>query len=48
MLSPEFQARTDWRNEGCFHPDQYAEGSMLKVRYMKEMEFILAEDGESQ
>ena len=40
ILSPEFQAWTDWREEGCFKPDQYAEGSALRKRYEEEMKQI--------
>lgn len=37
MLSPEFQCWTDYREEGCFLADQYAEGSALRKRYEEEM-----------
>lgn len=46
-MTPKYKAGTDWREEGRFRPEQYAEGSKEQQEYIAEMHRIIRQTREA-
>lgn len=47
MITPSMQAAIDWRDEGCFRPSQYQQGSTEQKEYLAEQYKIKQREADS-